>query len=555
MQQDVKPSPIDRAQDHSSRQTLLVFTDEMCDGWVSSLFADIRASDKYVLVGIVAIKDPLSKAAMRTCRFVFSSLPRISTLGCARAADLAAQMGLSLAERVSGPESAVFFGGSPEMQGFDCRTPLADIGVWLSRQPAVGAWRSFLKQALVYFTFGREYSQDFRSVGRNGSLNAMRAIELSLLISTVGTGGARLLDRAWCSRHATRVREDTKNLGFQARFILQRRIGAGTLFAMTSRVEEVNCSAEAENGGRNDSFVAGPSLVRRLREKIRNPFYVRPWVLGVSEFSDSWWTGQHFRPLFPPTGYQWADPFVIQRGGRHFVFLEEIPPGSRRAHISVAPIQAGATHIEASRVLAQDTHLSYPFVFEHRGEIFMVPETKQRQRVELYRARHFPEEWEPVEVLLDKIRAADATLLEYDDCWWMFVAVGGEHTRCDCDLMIFYADRLSGPWKPHPQNPVKSDSRSARPAGRLRFADGKLYRPAQDCSLSYGGALVMNEVLRLTRSEYRERICRCIEPSWFPGISRMHTINSAGGLTLTDGKARITRLAQSLARFRPNASR
>ncbi len=61
-------------------------------------------------------------------------------------------------------------------------------------------------------------------------------------------------------------------------------------------------------------------------------------------------------------------------------------------------------------VLERDHHLSYPFVFEHEGAIYMLPETGEAGRIELHRAVEFPDHWELDRVLLDGLTALDATL-------------------------------------------------------------------------------------------------------------------------------------------------
>jgi hypothetical protein len=89
---------------------------------------------------------------------------------------------------------------------------------------------------------------------------------------------------------------------------------------------------------------------------------------------------------------------------------------------------------------------------------------------------------------------------------------------------------------------VKSDVRSARPAGRLFRRNGCLYRPAQDCSVHYGHAISINRVLRLTRDEFSEEETAKILPRWRKGLERTHTLNSAGRLTVIDGFVRRPRL-------------
>ena len=95
-------------------------------------------------------------------------------------------------------------------------------------------------------------------------------------------------------------------------------------------------------------------------------------------------------------------------------------------------------------------------------------------------------------VLLDGFPGCDATPVEHDGRWWLFC--GNQDDRGTERLYLFMADALTGPWRPHPGNPVKADAGSARPGGLPFVHEGVLYRPAQDCSRTYGGALVLNRV-------------------------------------------------------------
>jgi hypothetical protein len=137
-------------------------------------------------------------------------------------------------------------------------------------------------------------------------------------------------------------------------------------------------------------------------------------------------------------------------------------------------------------------------------------------------------------VLLDGLYAVDATLAEVDGRWWMFANVGVEGALNYDELCIFHAPSPLGPWTPHRRNPVKSDARSARPAGRLFHWNGDLYRPAQDCSGAYGSAIVINRVLRLTASEFREEPVSRIEAKWAPNLHGVHTVNTAAGISVID---------------------
>ena len=89
--------------------------------------------------------------------------------------------------------------------------------------------------------------------------------------------------------------------------------------------------------------------------------------------------------------------------------------------------------------------------------------------------------------------------------------------------------------------------------------DGALYRPAQDCSVTYGGAVVINRVERLTPEEFVERPVRRLAPAAHgPYPHGLHTLSGAGNVTLVDGKRHALSAASvafRLRRFRQRLTR
>jgi len=86
------------------------------------------------------------------------------------------------------------------------------------------------------------------------------------------------------------------------------------------------------------------------------------------------------------------------------------------------------------------------------------------------------------------------------------------------------------------QNPVKIDPRSARPAGHLFIHDNRLYRPAQDFSRTYGGALRINRIDTLTETEFRESAAGVVRPPRKRFTKGLHTISCAGAWCIVDAK-------------------
>jgi hypothetical protein len=291
-------------------------------------------------------------------------------------------------------------------------------------------------------------------------------------------------------------------------------------------------------------FQVGRSIFRRGMEKalgLENWFLAFRFGLAPALAADL----KGFTRIVPPAGATWADPFPLHKDGRYYVFFEELPRGASKAHISMLEVRPDGTWSAPQRVLERDYHLSYPFLLEHEGRLLMIPETAQNRTVEAWRCVEFPLRWRFERVLLDGVRCVDATLTRAADRWWMFANSG--MTRClDDELHIFHAadplGRSEGGWRPHARNPVKSDVRSARPAGALFWRDGALHRPAQICTPLYGAGVSVNRVQRLTATDYAERETQRIQPAAGSGLLGIHTINRAGDLTVVDAFRRRSRL-------------
>ena len=251
---------------------------------------------------------------------------------------------------------------------------------------------------------------------------------------------------------------------------------------------------------------------------------------GLRRYDDP----EDFRLLVCPEDRFYADPFLFERDGRTFLFFEDFRYAEGRAVISCCELGLDGRPVRPFEVLRLPYHLSYPFVFEDDGEIYMLPETRENRTVELYRATRFPDEWVADTVLMNDVNVVDSTIHKAAGKYWMFASVSdGKYSNCD-ELSLFFADALRGPWLPHPRNPLLSDVRRARPAGGLFAEDGKLMRPAQDCGKAYGYALVFAEILKMSESEYEERIVSRLNPEVIPHCTATHTYNRTARFEVVD---------------------
>jgi hypothetical protein len=155
-------------------------------------------------------------------------------------------------------------------------------------------------------------------------------------------------------------------------------------------------------------------------------------------------------------------------------------------------------------VLDESFHLSYPNVFKWKDDYYMIPESVAVKSVRLYKARHFPYEWQFIKTLITDRHLVDSQVLHYQGILWLFSASPDNQ-----NLYLFSADHPEGPWSEHPQSPiVRGNGRDARPAGNVLDTGERLIRFSQDSQgygEKYGKAVRGFEIMTLTREEYRER--------------------------------------------------
>jgi hypothetical protein len=288
--------------------------------------------------------------------------------------------------------------------------------------------------------------------------------------------------------------------------------------------------------------VAGRVARRRARKAIgRDDWFLafRPAASvpdAAAPMAEALRAGPPFRPLGNPRGGYRADPFLLEREGRQFLFFEEYRYAEQKGHIAVAELNRTGYVTTPVPCLVRDYHISYPFVFEHLDDIWMLPEAVGNRAIELYRATVFPRLWELERKLMEDVMAVDPTLFRHNGLWWLFANLFDVGTSPNDELFLFFAPTLHDAWTPHPGNPIVSDVRCARPAGRLFRSGTDLVRPAQDGSGGYGSSIALRRVVTLSTTEYREVDAGTLPSSWVPKASATHTYDRSRLLEVTDAQ-------------------
>jgi len=269
------------------------------------------------------------------------------------------------------------------------------------------------------------------------------------------------------------------------------------------------------------------------------------WNIGIVEQPIQRFLDPAFQPQVtwlpgPTPGRFAADSFIVDWQGRRFLYFEDLDFCSYKGRIWAIELKGTQTVGEPVTIFDLPHHLSYPYLLEHQGALYMIPEASATREVVLYRAVELPARWEKVAVLLKDVPAVDSSVFFHDGRWWLLATQPDYLGDPNAHLYLWFAPDLLGPWQPHPGNPVKVDVRSARPAGPPFVHEGRLYRPAQDCSQTYGGRVVLLEITALSPTAFSEQPVRTLEPiqgSRYPG--GLHTLSGWNNVTVLDGKRTI----------------
>ena len=247
-----------------------------------------------------------------------------------------------------------------------------------------------------------------------------------------------------------------------------------------------------------------------------------------------------FRWIDAPKGHFWADPFGFEHGGKNWVFLEDYSYQKKRAGISCAEVSSDGSLSSPTVCLENpERHYSYPLVFRDGADIFMVPESYDSERVDLFRCDEFPNKWVHERTLFQG-RFVDTTIWQHDGLWWMMTTRTEPDPKAGC-LLLYYGESLAGEWRFHPSNPISTDARNNRGAGRVFRVGDRLIRPSQSCCPIYGYSFSLNEITTLTPAQYAERVLTTVTPEFWEGFCAVHTYNRTGNIEWIDG-AKMTPL-------------
>ena len=403
--------------------------------------------------------------------------------------------------------------------------------------PKYGVWSFHHGDNLLNRGGPAGFWESFESWPETGSI-------LQILSEDLDNG--QVLCRSFSCTDSLSVQDNKNNYYWKTSSFMTRKLqelhrdGERVFFAKVKKENETPVFYSEKLYKNPTSYEYAKLVGLKLKEKIStvagNHFYMNQWILMFhlkEPFSSSLW---RYKKIVPPKDRFWADPHIVFRNNKYYIFIEELLYATQKGHISVIEMDQEGNYSKPEMVLNLPYHLSYPYVFEHENTYYMIPETMQNKTIEIYKCIEFPSKWEFQMNLMENIEAVDTTPFYHGGKWWLFANCIETKGTSSWDELYLYSSEnlLSQDWKPHKNNPVVSDCKSSRPAGKIFVEGNRIYRPSQNCSVRYGYGFNINEIIRLDDEHYEEKIVSEVKPNWDKKIIGTHTFNRVESLHVID---------------------
>ncbi|MFS4491340.1 hypothetical protein [Maribacter sp. 2308TA10-17] len=284
-------------------------------------------------------------------------------------------------------------------------------------------------------------------------------------------------------------------------------------------------------------------VIAKINHKVFGIRY-NCWTLfiGKGDFLNS--TLFRLKPLKLPKNEFWADPFIFNHENNNYVFFENYEYDTAKGKISCGKIHKNEL-VDVVDVLDKDYHLSYPFIFKENDDIFLMPECSDNNRLEIYKCKKFPDQWELYTTAFEGEKVVDAFFYnDKSNTKWMFVNKQVGYDFPEFSELYIYKVHSSDlkDLEPHKDNPVIINSKVSRNGGAIFEYENEIYRPSQaNIDGTYGRALNINKIEKLSIDTYEEKTILTAYPNFRKGLVAMHHLHQSNGLFVIDAAYRRKR--------------
>lgn len=232
-----------------------------------------------------------------------------------------------------------------------------------------------------------------------------------------------------------------------------------------------------------------------------------------------------------------ADPFLWYRDEAHYyVLCEEMTFWEQKGIISLLKIKKDTVElVDKKTVIEEETHLSFPFCEENKE--YIIPESVLSGKCKKY---YFNDNHDLVktEVIFDEGLIDTSFYIDQNGTEWMLTA----KKFIPSTELYLYQKNQAGKYISVKGNPIESNNRTTRSAGRLFSCNGKLYRPVQDCFGRYGRQTKILEIYSIDDNGIKYKDAATFNSFENPPYNEtFHTFNVYQGVIIVDGSKDFVR--------------
>ena len=244
--------------------------------------------------------------------------------------------------------------------------------------------------------------------------------------------------------------------------------------------------------------------------------------------------------------YWAADPFLFEYQNDTYIFAELYDYIHCRGTIGYCKLNENGK-MRWKKIIIEDYHLSYPYITTQGNDIYIIPESGENNSLYVYKAINFPDKWEKAYMIRRKVKYGDTTPFKYKNHNYALtydVSDNNIYKLVLLDLEDKNNDTVVG----------IDEFGDRRPAGKIKFEDNYLLRPAQNCEHKYGEGIIFYKGGISAENKYFEKEILRVDPYCFKYskdiyLDGMHTYNSINKYEVIDIKTRRFNIINLLFRF------
>ncbi len=171
------------------------------------------------------------------------------------------------------------------------------------------------------------------------------------------------------------------------------------------------------------------------------------WYIGCRRVSQNMICGYDsatFYKLLSPTYRYWfADPIPCVIDGKCYIFMEVYDRFTEKGHIGVSRVNNKTLKIDRPvNIIEEEFHMSFPFVFYYKANIYMIPETHEVKQIRIYKMGESVYKWNLYHVYDTNEELSDTIVLLKDETIYLLNTEKNKKNPYQTKMHFFRIDNL-----------------------------------------------------------------------------------------------------------------